>query len=202
MKLGEMHSIHNGRTIDTQNMTQVNNSTGFMRPLRLASPEEPEDEYEVQLDDGSWTYSPMLSYVAHARNTLGLDMNEKFVVNQVFGDDWAAYTVDLSIKRQVRNDTNRVRYIRCISAKEEVGIDFSNVDIGADDIPDDLKCPITQVMFRVPVMAEDGKVYEKSAIKRWLSTKQSSPLTNLPMQRGLLPIHQPTVQAIKDYLSA
>ena len=39
-----------------------------------------------------------------------------------------------------------------------------------------LICPITQELMVDPVLAEDGNTYEHSAIKRWISTKSTSPL--------------------------
>ena len=39
-----------------------------------------------------------------------------------------------------------------------------------------LICPITQELMVDPVLAEDENTYERSAIKRWISTKSTSPL--------------------------
>ena len=48
-------------------------------------------------------------------------------------------------------------------------------------------CPITFALPVEPVMAEDGKVYEKSAIEAWLQQHKRSPSTNQAMGRKLLP---------------
>ena len=50
-----------------------------------------------------------------------------------------------------------------------------------------LVCPITRSLPFDPVIAEDGKVYERSAIEEWLKQQGKSPLTNLPMGTKLLP---------------
>ena len=43
----------------------------------------------------------------------------------------------------------------------------------------ELVCPITQEVFRDPVIAEDGHTYERTAILRWFQTGQTrSPTTN------------------------
>ena len=47
----------------------------------------------------------------------------------------------------------------------------------SEDVMEHLECPITRSVIVCPVFAEDGKVYEKSAIERWLSRKKCSPLT-------------------------
>ena len=41
----------------------------------------------------------------------------------------------------------------------------------------DLICPITYQVFRDPVVAGDGHVYERSAIVRWIEEHGTSPLT-------------------------
>tara|TARA_B100001540_G_scaffold268197_1_gene250180 strand:+ start:892 stop:1647 length:756 start_codon:yes stop_codon:yes gene_type:complete len=47
-------------------------------------------------------------------------------------------------------------------------------------------CPITLAFPVDPVIAEDGHTYDRSAITRWISMKQSSPMTGLPMQDRLV----------------
>jgi len=48
-------------------------------------------------------------------------------------------------------------------------------------------CPITFSLPVDPVMAEDGNVYERSAIEEWLEQQLKSPVTNLAMGTRLLP---------------
>ena len=54
----------------------------------------------------------------------------------------------------------------------------------------ELVCPITFSLPVDPVMAEDGKVYERSAIEEWLKQQRKSPVTNLAMGTRLLPALQ------------
>ena len=49
-----------------------------------------------------------------------------------------------------------------------------------DDSASEILCPITQELPIDPVMAEDGRVYERSAIEDWLKLKSTSPKTNKP----------------------
>ena len=51
----------------------------------------------------------------------------------------------------------------------------------------ELVCPITFSLPVDPVMAEDGNVYERSAIEEWLKQQHKSPVTNLAMGTKLLP---------------
>ena len=62
-----------------------------------------------------------------------------------------------------------------------------------NDVAADLVCPITQELPFDPVMAEDGKIYERKAILEWFSTKPppiTSPSTNARMGKRLLPAIQ------------
>ena len=56
-----------------------------------------------------------------------------------------------------------------------------------DESVSEFLCPITQELPVDPVIAEDSKVYERSAIEQWLDTKATSPVTNLAMGNKLLP---------------
>ena len=42
---------------------------------------------------------------------------------------------------------------------------------------DSLICPITQEVFHDPVIAEDGRLYERAAITRWINEHGTSPFT-------------------------
>ena len=59
-----------------------------------------------------------------------------------------------------------------------------------NSLADEYICPITQELPIEPVIAEDGKVYEKGAIEEWLGKQQRSPFTGLPMGTRLMPATQ------------
>lgn len=56
-----------------------------------------------------------------------------------------------------------------------------------DEAISEFVCPITQSLPVDPVTAEDGKVYERSAIVEWLERNERSPMTNEPMGKRLQP---------------
>jgi TPR repeat protein len=57
-----------------------------------------------------------------------------------------------------------------------------------DDAASEFICPITQELPIDPVIAMDGKVYERKAIEQWIARGNGkSPMTNLPMTGQLLP---------------
>ena len=47
---------------------------------------------------------------------------------------------------------------------------------------DDLTCPITMELFHDPVIASDGRVYERAAITQWINEHGTSPFTRQPLQ--------------------
>ena len=51
-------------------------------------------------------------------------------------------------------------------------------------------CPITHELPIQPVMAEDGKIYEREAIVEWFAKKATSPSTNAAIGTKLVPVVQ------------
>lgn len=68
----------------------------------------------------------------------------------------------------------------------------------------DLICPITMELPFEPVTAADGRVYEKSAIKKHFQSREgmelTSPMTNQPMSKHLFPApqHKNLIQTLID----
>ena len=79
--------------------------------------------------------------------------------------------------------TKRARNAR--TATVSIGI---TVNTGADLQPF-LQCPISHEIMVDPVVAADGHTYEREALARWLSEKNSSPLTGQPMGTRMVPNH-------------
>ena len=67
---------------------------------------------------------------------------------------------------------------------------FKKLEALVDDSASEFLCPITQELPLDPVTAEDGRVYERSAIEEWLERNEKSPHTNEPMGKKLLPALQ------------
>jgi len=53
--------------------------------------------------------------------------------------------------------------------------------------PSDLICPITLTLFKDPWTTEDGFTFERFAIKKWLKSHSTSPITNNVVTRTLVP---------------
>lgn len=78
-----------------------------------------------------------------------------------------------------------VRMIQSMMSVATVPLAMSPDDDGT--VPDELKCPITQMPMQDPVTASDGVSYERKAIERWMTNKTVSPSTNLPISQTLYP---------------
>ena len=76
---------------------------------------------------------------------------------------------------------------RAAEAEDETAQELRRHKSAIEEAFAELLCPITFSLPFDPVIAEDGKVYERSAIEEWLKQQGKSPLTNLPMGTKLLP---------------
>jgi len=79
---------------------------------------------------------------------------------------------------------------RAASEAEDETVQLRRHKSATEEAFAELVCPITFSLPVDPVMAEDGKVYERSAIEEYLNKQHKSPWTNLPMGTNLLPALQ------------
>ena len=75
-------------------------------------------------------------------------------------------------------------------AENETAQEFRRHKSATEEAFAELVCPITFSLPVDPVTAEDGNVYERSAIEEWLKQQHKSPVTNLAMGTRLLPALQ------------
>ena len=73
------------------------------------------------------------------------------------------------------------------AAEDETAQELRRHKSAVDEAMNEFLCPITFSLPVDPVMAEDGNVYERSAIEEWLKQQRKSPVTNLAMGTKLLP---------------
>ena len=57
-----------------------------------------------------------------------------------------------------------------------------SLGIGHLETPAEFICPITLAKMADPVVASDGHSYERSAIERWLTTNDTSPMTGAALK--------------------
>ena len=178
--------ISGNRKVDTIAMIQTAPS-GMVRPIRLfvLNPPNNMDTYAFE-DNGSYYESDFLSLEILGRLTVGCT-SQKFTVYDQMA---MPYEIDLQAKQQKNIVTGTVRPILKIdnscnggtSTIEEQADDVPIQD--EEDVPDELRCPITSLPFKHPVIAPDGHTYERDALARWLKKKYSSPLHGTPMPPG------------------
>ena len=73
------------------------------------------------------------------------------------------------------------------AAADETAQELRRTKSAVNEAMNEFLCPITFALPVDPVTAEDGNVYERSAIEEWLKKKRKSPVTNLEMGTKLLP---------------
>jgi len=64
---------------------------------------------------------------------------------------------------------------------------MSNKKILIDHYVDDLRCPIYKTIMLDPVIASDGRLYEREAIEFWLANNKISPVTGDKIDTQILP---------------
>tara|TARA_B100001778_G_scaffold329559_1_gene330742 strand:- start:59 stop:1051 length:993 start_codon:yes stop_codon:yes gene_type:complete len=108
---------------------------------------------------------------------------------------------DFDTMTQLTLCTQRKREIVAVPVQEKK----PDIFLKFDDVPDKFQCPLAQdgTLMHNPVMAADGKIYEKEMILRWFASgKRTSPFTKkeLPTLR-LYPAVEKNAD-IQDWINA
>jgi len=71
---------------------------------------------------------------------------------------------------------------------DQIAADLENImgSIPIQTLPHSFHCPITGEVLVDPVICDDGHTYEREAIAKWLSSHDTSPITNLPLANKVL----------------
>ena len=62
-----------------------------------------------------------------------------------------------------------------------------------------LCCPITLELMTDPVIAADGRTYERQEIEKWLKKSNTSPITNEPLPSTVLIPNQLVKSLIREF---
>ena len=87
--------------------------------------------------------------------------------------------LNLEINKQAEDNKKLREQIEELT--EELNLAHSIAKVANDTLKyttDELVCPITHELPIDPVIARDGRIYERSAIKTWFESKDTSPCTN------------------------
>ncbi len=99
-----------------------------------------------------------------------------------------------SIKGNSNNESAAV-------AKEESLVQrFRKLHLADDSVPNEFLCPISQEVMSDPVVAADGRTYERAAIQAWFGLHSTSPLTNQPLETKLLFPNLAVKNAIAEWI--
>lgn len=100
-----------------------------------------------------------------------------------------------NLRKQLRKTTKPVEHTKPLHLEKPIkrGVEFKpklkspemEKKANFDDAFAHLLCPITHSLPVFPVLAEDGHIYEKEAIAKWLKHNNRSPLTNKRMGKSL-----------------
>ena len=96
------------------------------------------------------------------------------------------------------NDSEKTFY-------EEIPPDVINDEVPNDEVPNnkvpnEYLCSITQDIMQDPVKTTDNHTYDRVSIERWFKTRNTSPLTGLPLDDISLTSHTVLHYEIKEYI--
>jgi hypothetical protein len=91
------------------------------------------------------------------------------------------------------NDSEKTFY-------EKIPPDVINDEVPNNKVPNEYLCSITQDIMQDPVKTTDNHTYDRVSIERWFKTRNTSPLTGLPLDDISLTSHTVLQDEIKEYM--
>eukprot|EP00287_Rhodomonas_sp_CCMP768_P015438 CAMPEP_0196759010 /NCGR_PEP_ID=MMETSP1091-20130531/104479_1 /TAXON_ID=302021 /ORGANISM="Rhodomonas sp., Strain CCMP768" /LENGTH=112 /DNA_ID=CAMNT_0042107849 /DNA_START=32 /DNA_END=370 /DNA_ORIENTATION=+ len=70
----------------------------------------------------------------------------------------------------------------------------------AEEVPEDLLCPLTAEIMVDPVIDNEGNTYERAAIEQWLDRSPTSPITRNPLSPRSLRTNRALKNIIEQFL--
>lgn len=156
-------------------------------------------------DDDAW--EPLDSYAQCLLGTAMAIGREKLAIHM----GTASYDISLTPGNgmQTNRNTGRSRPLRINGSISpimgdsdgEAEEDDDEEDSIKDDpsMPNEFRCPITQMPMKKPVMLCDGHTYECRAIQKWLMKKLTSPVTGKALDNVTLTVNHALKKLIRDW---
>jgi hypothetical protein len=152
-------------------------------------------------DDDAW--EPFDSYAQCLLGTAMAVGREKVTIH--VGS--ASYDITLTPGNcmQTNLQSGRSRPLRINGSIASVLGDITDDEEEEEDITDDssmpneYRCPITQMPMKKPVMMCDGHSYEYRAIQKWLLKKQTSPVTGKALANTTMTVNHALKKLIRDW---
>ncbi|KAM4024769.1 WD repeat, SAM and U-box domain-containing protein 1 [Anomaloglossus baeobatrachus] len=126
----------------------------------------------------SWTEADVRMWLV---NESLAEVERHFTANNIDGKELLGLTKD-SLLHDLKIESLGLRN-KILRKIEDLK---SKMQVASSNIPEEFLCPITCEIMKEPVIASDGYSYERNAIESWISTKRTSPMTNLPLENLLL----------------
>ena len=170
------------------------NGQGYLRRNEIDTVTSKPVEYRVEFwDDDAW-----MPYNDHCANSIVSALKARRRTTVIYISPAAyAYKIKLDDPKTLLQQnavTGRFRPLRVMSdydtSKSVSNIDWTGVsDESLAALPDVFLCPIRQMPFEMPVIADDGITYEQEAMQKWLAKKWTSPATGKPLNSGRLVVN-------------
>ena len=128
----------------------------------------------------------------------------KFIQDHMYASQYSCKSYKNKFVRRVIKTVGELKNI--LDNLEPLPINIYKLinTIPEETIPPEFICSITQDIMRNPVKTVDGHTYDKPGILRWFETKNTSPLTGLPIpSKSLIPnkdLHTKIEKFINDIL--
>ncbi|XP_066432084.1 WD repeat, SAM and U-box domain-containing protein 1 isoform X2 [Eleutherodactylus coqui] len=147
---------------------------------------------KAEFDVESWTEDDVRTWLA---NESLLEVEPHFSANNIDGKELLGLTKDILLHDlKIESLGLRNKILRKIEDLK------SKMKAVSSKIPEEFLCPITCDVMKDPVIASDGYSYERKAIESWISTKRTSPMTNLPLENLLLTPNRTLKMALNRWL--
>ncbi|XP_073401791.1 WD repeat, SAM and U-box domain-containing protein 1 isoform X2 [Dendrobates tinctorius] len=140
----------------------------------------------------SWTEEDVRTWLV---NESLAEVEHQFTTNNIDGKELLGLTKD-SLLHDLKIESLGLRN-KILRKIEDLK---SKMQAATSSIPEEFLCPITCEIMKDPVIASDGYSYERNAIEIWISTKRTSPMTNLHLENLLLTPNRTLKMALNRWL--
>ncbi|KAG8559892.1 hypothetical protein GDO81_017481 [Engystomops pustulosus] len=147
---------------------------------------------KTEFDIESWTEDDVRTWLSNE----GLaEVERHFTTNNIDGRELLCLTKEMLLQDlKIESLGLRNKILRKIEDLK------SKMKATSSNVPEEFLCPITCEIMKDPVIASDGYSYERKAIESWISTKRTSPMTNLPLENLLLTPNRTLKMALNRWL--
>ena len=148
----------------------------------------------------SWNHQDVFNWISDQE----IEIKKNIKKHKITGRQLLSLNDEEIEKELGMNKENKEKLKRIIEKLKKdcpVEIEEELMKMRVEDVPDELKCPITKKLMEDPVVASDGGTYERAAVEEYLREKRNSPLTDEPFEDDLLRTNKQIKKKIETFLS-